>query len=150
MQTLVFTQNTGDDELDLRQFVGKDTDLPRSERFKSPYVLFAPGYRSAPPELRGAGRLSVEVTNDMAEELLTHPTWRFVKPEIAAEVDRRARARFAEELPEIAAARNIEADRIGPAIEVAPTAPATVAAVRAEAKSASEDATKAAAESAKK
>ena len=132
MQTVVFMQNSGDDELDLRNFVGKDTDIPRSERFKSKYVLFVPGYHHAPPELRATGRLSVEVTNDQAAELMTHPVWNFVTQEVADEVARRARARFAAELPDVAARRGVNPDQIGPAIEVAPTAPATVATIKAE------------------
>lgn len=132
MQTVVFMQNSGDDELDLRQFVGKDTEIPRSERFKSKYVLFVPGYFYAPPELRSTGRLSVEVTNDQAAELMTHPVWSFVTQDVADEVKRRAQARFVAELPEVAELRGFRPDQIGPAIEVAPTAPASVATIRAE------------------
>jgi hypothetical protein len=141
VQELVFMQNSGDDELDLRRFVNKDTDLPPSKRFDSPYVLFVPGYTNAPPEIRATGRVRVTVTNEQADELMTHPVWRFVTPEVADEIQRRARARFVAEMPSLAERRQIDADQIGPAVEIAPTAPATVTSVRAEAKSVAANAT---------
>lgn len=134
MQELVYVPPFTDDEIDLRQFVGKDTELPYLDRFKSEYVLFVPGYSNAPVELRGAGRLRVTVTDDQAEELSTHPSWRFVTPDTAAELERRAKARFLESRPDLAALRGMgadEADRIGPEVEIAPSAPATAEQVKA-------------------
>lgn len=131
MKTLVYVPPFTDDEIDLRRLVGKDLDLPSAERFKSPYVLFVPGYHNAPPELRGKGRTSVELTNEQAEHLETHPTWYFVAEDVAAEKERRAKQQAADQLgPDwsgfaaVAGANLPDNPPAGP--EFAPTAPAEV------------------------
>lgn len=133
MKTLIYAPPHTDDEIDLRRFVGKDEDVPYWERFKSPYVLFVPGYNQAPPELRGAGRLSVDVTNEKAEELETHPVWRFVSREVSDELTRRAMRNAADQLgprwsgfAAVAGADLPDNPPAGP--EVAPTAPAEIGA----------------------
>lgn len=82
-QTLVYSGPYTDDMIDFRQMLGKDTDKRGAEIFDSPYVLFVPGFPGAPKRLRAAGRTEITVSAELAEELRTHPRWRFLLPDDA-------------------------------------------------------------------
>lgn len=120
MQTLIYSTPYTDDKIDLRRFVGKDQNLSDVEAAeKSDYVLFAPGSILAPPAIRAQGRTSVSVTDEQAEELLTHPIWRFRSQKDHDDHDALARRRAADQLGPVIAERvmaGLNTGAVSPAI----------------------------------
>jgi hypothetical protein len=99
MQTLIYSTPYTDDKLDLRRLVGKDLNLTDAEATeKSAYVLFPPGSVLAPATFRAQGRTEVSVTDEIAEELLSHPLWRFRTQADHDAHDARTRKRAADQL----------------------------------------------------
>lgn len=130
MQTLIYSTPYTDDKIDLRRMVGKDLELTDTEAAeKSAYVLFPPGSILAPAAFRAAGRVSVDVTNEVAEELLTHPIWRFRSQEDHDAHDARARKRAADQLGPVVAERlmaGLAVGTVSPAVLSGADGPATV------------------------
>lgn len=149
MQTLVYSTPYTDDRIDLRRMVGKDQEMSESEAAeKSDYVLFAPGSILAPVAFRSKGRTSVTVTDEVADELRTHPIWHFRTQEDHDAHDARTRKRAADQLGPVVAERvmaGLATGAISPAVlsgdsetdtapEIADAAPMDPAAVLAAAK----------------
>lgn len=131
MQTLVYSTPYLDDRIDLRNLVGKDQGMSAAEAGeKSDYVLFAPGSILAPPAIRAEGRTVVKVTDEIAEHLLTHPTWYFRTEADHDAHDKRARQRAADQLGPVVAERMLGGVNVGAVPpETAPQTPADPQAV---------------------